>query len=124
MLHNEIHYVPVGDGEEEVLVRNVLHYVPVLLSNHHLQVHNVLNQLFLWRLYLMILRGATSLLGALEGVGLKIETFLVPEMARAKPLVMMLHPSNNYVPRHKYNRYINSYSVSMYRRVSSSYTCS
>jgi hypothetical protein len=26
-------------------------------------------QLFLWRLYLMVLRGATSLLGALEGVG-------------------------------------------------------
>ena len=26
----EIHYVPIGDGWEEVLVRNVLHYVPVL----------------------------------------------------------------------------------------------
>jgi hypothetical protein len=34
--------------------------------------------------YKMVLRGATSLHGALEGVGLKIETFLGPEMARAK----------------------------------------
>jgi hypothetical protein len=33
LVHNEIHYVPIGDGWEEVLVRNVLHYVPVLLSN-------------------------------------------------------------------------------------------
>jgi hypothetical protein len=32
LVHNEIHYVPIGDGWEEVLVRNVLHYVPVLLS--------------------------------------------------------------------------------------------
>ncbi len=32
----EIHYVPIGDGWEQVLVRNVLHYIPVLLSNHHL----------------------------------------------------------------------------------------
>jgi hypothetical protein len=31
LIHNEIHYVPIGDGWEEVLVRNVLHYVPVLL---------------------------------------------------------------------------------------------
>jgi hypothetical protein len=31
LVHNEIHYVPIGDGWEEVLVRNVLHYVPVLL---------------------------------------------------------------------------------------------
>ncbi len=30
LVHNEIHYVPIGDGWEEVLVRNVLHYVPVL----------------------------------------------------------------------------------------------
>jgi hypothetical protein len=34
--------------------------------------------------YIMILRGATSLRGALEGVALKIKTFLGPEMARAK----------------------------------------
>jgi len=32
----EIHYVPIGDGWEEELVRNVLHNVPVLLSNHQL----------------------------------------------------------------------------------------
>ncbi len=30
LVHNEIHCVPIGDGWEEVLVRNVLHYVPVL----------------------------------------------------------------------------------------------
>ncbi len=33
-------------------------------------------QLFLWRLYIMVLRGATSLLGALEGVGPESSTFL------------------------------------------------
>ncbi len=33
LVHNEIHYIPIGDGWEEELVRNVLHYVPVLLSN-------------------------------------------------------------------------------------------
>ncbi len=32
LVHSEIHYVPIGDGWDEVLVRNVLHYVPVLLS--------------------------------------------------------------------------------------------
>jgi hypothetical protein len=46
--------------------------------------------LFLWRLYIMVLRGATSLLGALEGVG-------------------CCTPQNQYVPHHKNNRYINSY---------------
>jgi hypothetical protein len=35
LVHNEIHYVPIGDGWEEVLVRNVLHYVPVL---HHVPI--------------------------------------------------------------------------------------
>jgi hypothetical protein len=39
--------------------------------------------LFLWRLYLMVLRAATSLLGALEGVGPENQDFLGPEMARA-----------------------------------------
>ncbi len=33
LVHNEIHYVPIGDGWREVLVRNVIHYVPVLLPN-------------------------------------------------------------------------------------------
>ncbi len=35
LVHYEILYVPIGDGWEEVLVRNVLHvlhYVPVLLQ--------------------------------------------------------------------------------------------
>jgi hypothetical protein len=35
LVQNEIHYVPIGDGWEEVLVRNVLHYVPVL---HYLPI--------------------------------------------------------------------------------------
>jgi hypothetical protein len=30
LVHNEIHYMPIGDGWEEVLVSNVLHYVPIL----------------------------------------------------------------------------------------------
>ncbi len=29
LVHSEIYYVPVGDGWEEVLVRNIFHYVPV-----------------------------------------------------------------------------------------------
>jgi hypothetical protein len=35
-------------------------------------------QLFLWHLYLIILRDATSLLGALEGVGPENRDFLKP----------------------------------------------
>jgi len=35
-------------------------------------------QLFLWRLYLMVLRGATSLRGALEGVGPENRDFFGP----------------------------------------------
>jgi hypothetical protein len=31
LVHNEIHYVPIGDGWREVLVHNVIHYIPVLL---------------------------------------------------------------------------------------------
>ncbi len=34
--------------------------------------------------YVMVLRGATSLRGALEGVGPENRDFLGPEMARAK----------------------------------------
>ncbi len=30
-VHKEIHYVPLGECWEEVVVRNVLHYVPVPL---------------------------------------------------------------------------------------------
>jgi hypothetical protein len=36
-------------------------------------------QLFLWRLYLMVLRSATSLLGALEGVGPENLDFFGPK---------------------------------------------
>jgi hypothetical protein len=27
LVHKEIHYVPIGDGWEEVLVRNVIHSI-------------------------------------------------------------------------------------------------
>ncbi len=33
LVHTEIHYVPIGDGWREVLVRNVIHYVLVLVGN-------------------------------------------------------------------------------------------
>ncbi len=42
--------------------------------------------------------------GHWNGGALKIETFLGPEMARAKH-------ENHYVPRHKNNKYINSYCI-------------
>ncbi len=31
LVNNEVHYVPIVDGWEEVLVRNVIHYIAVLL---------------------------------------------------------------------------------------------
>ncbi len=34
LVHSELYYVPIGDGWEEVLVRNVLHYIPVLHPGH------------------------------------------------------------------------------------------
>jgi hypothetical protein len=52
-------------------------------------------QLFLCRLYLMVLRSATSLLGALEGVGPENLDFFGPKW--------------HSLLRHKNNRYINSY---------------
>jgi hypothetical protein len=93
------YYVPVDDGWEEVLVHNipVLHYVPITphplntfshntaarrpphpsyTQQHTTTLHNstrvhkttnVPVVFMAW--YKMILRGATSLLGALEGVG-------------------------------------------------------
>ncbi len=45
--------------------------------------------------YVMILRGATSLLGALEGVGPENRDFLGPEMARAKRV--SFGPKNWYI---------------------------
>ncbi len=48
----------------------------------------------------MVLRGAISLLGAFEGVGPENLDFFGPKWH-----------SQNYVPRHKNNRYINSYNV-------------
>jgi hypothetical protein len=76
-------------------------------------------QFFLWRLYLMVLRGATSLLGALEG---KSRLFRAQISGPKKVLIFRAHPfqcplkwcctpQNHYVLRHKYNRYINSYNI-------------
>ncbi len=67
--------------------------------------------------YVMVLRGATSLRGALEGVALKIETFLGPEMARAKRVPFGPNALRNDVAplktikykRHKNNWYIGSF---------------
>jgi hypothetical protein len=39
--------------------------------------------LFLWRLYLLVLRCATSLLGALEGVGPEYPDFFGPKWSNA-----------------------------------------
>ncbi len=33
-VHSEIHYVPLGEDWEEVLVRNVLNYVPIAAIAH------------------------------------------------------------------------------------------
>ncbi len=66
---------------------------PLLHTTTHnsTQIHTTTNVpvVFMAR-YVMILRGATSLLGTLKGVGCT--------------------PQNYYVPRHKNNRYINSYN--------------
>ncbi len=48
-------------------------------------------QLFLWRLYLMVFRGATSLHGHWKGWAQKSLDFQGPPLPM--PLVMMLHPS-------------------------------
>ncbi len=50
--------------------------------------------------YVMVLRVATSLRGALEGVGPENRDFLGPEMAHLKTI--------NY-KRHKNNRYIGNF---------------
>jgi hypothetical protein len=35
LVHSEIYYVPIGDGWEEVLVRDVLHYVRTSLCTNN-----------------------------------------------------------------------------------------
>ncbi len=84
--------------------------------------------LFLWRLYIMDLRAATSLLGALEGMGPENLDFFGHNSTRyacaisgpKKVLIFRAHPfqchsywcctpQNPYVPRHRNSRYINSY---------------
>jgi hypothetical protein len=49
-------------------------------------------QLFFWHLYLTVLRGATSLLGALEGVGHENLDFFDVTIAPSPP-PMSKHPS-------------------------------
>jgi hypothetical protein len=56
-------------------------------------------QLFLWRLYLIILRGATSLLRALEGVGLhSLVPFQGPKKSRFSGLTPSNAPHNDVAP--------------------------
>ncbi len=50
LVHNEIHYVPIGDGWEHYVP--VLHYVPITLGYIKLPMY----QLFLWRLYIIMYR--------------------------------------------------------------------
>jgi hypothetical protein len=79
--------------------------------------------------YVMVLRRATSLRGALEGVGPEIKTFLCPDMATSEassiwvpksrdfqglplpmPRVMMLHASKPFSFKcHINNRYIGNF---------------
>ncbi len=57
-------------------------YIPQHLNNRCINSYNV-PVVFMAR-YVMVFRGATSLRGALEGVGPENRDFLGPEMARAK----------------------------------------
>jgi hypothetical protein len=43
-VHSEIHYVPQGEGWEEVVVRNVLHYVPIAAIAHLAKSQRVSNK--------------------------------------------------------------------------------
>ncbi len=61
--------------------------LPTPHTHYNTQQHNTtalgyiklpIYQLFLWRLYLKVLRGATSLRGALEGVGPENRDFFGP----------------------------------------------
>ncbi len=101
-----------GDLPTPLTHNNTQQHYTTALGYIKLQMY----QLFLWRLYLMVLRGATSLLRALEGVGPENLDFFGPKWRslRSMPLVMMLHPQNHYIPRHKNNRYINSYYMYTY----------
>jgi hypothetical protein len=55
----------------------------------------------------MILMGATSLWGALEGVGPENRDFFGPWNGTSE--VSAIWAQNHYVPRHKNNRYIGSF---------------
>jgi hypothetical protein len=54
-------------------------------------------QLFLWRLYLMVMRGATSLLGALEGVGPENRDFFGPWNSTSEASAIWVQKSRNDV---------------------------
>ncbi len=54
-------------------------------------------QLFLWRLYIMVLRGATSWLGALEGVGPENLDFFGPKWLEQKKS-WFLGPTPSHAP--------------------------
>jgi hypothetical protein len=58
-----------------------------------------MNLLFLWRLYLMVLRGATSLLGALERVGPENRDFFGRECHLVPKKSQFSRPTPSNAPR-------------------------
>ncbi len=99
LVHSEIYYVPVLLPSHPLQVHNIFHYVPVTSPPHQqpfsrtfkkstapYKVHNLglryiitinVPVVFMAQ-YVMVLRGATSLLGALEGVGPENQDFFEP----------------------------------------------
>jgi hypothetical protein len=60
----------------------------------------------------MVLRSATALRGALEGVGPENRDFFGPWNGTSEASAIWAQKSqNHYVPRHKNNRYIHSYNM-------------
>jgi hypothetical protein len=80
-VHKEIYYVPIGDGWEEVLVRNVLHYVPV----HYVPITHP-SRLF-W--------AQMALASLVPFQGLKKSRFSGPTPSNAPRNDVALHPSKS-----------------------------
>ncbi len=80
--------------------------LPTPLTHNNTQQHTTtalgyiklpMYQLFLWRLYLMVLRGATSLLGALEGLD-SLVPFQGPKKSRFSGPSSSNAPRNDVAP--------------------------
>jgi hypothetical protein len=107
-IHGYLHYSRRGRGRpanhppspEYLLTQHCKATSPPLLhttTHNNIQQHYTtalgyiklpMYQLFLWRLYIMVLRGATSLLGALEGVGPENQDFFGPKKVK----IFRAHP--------------------------------